>query len=369
MVRKFLYIFAGLITLVIVAGFLLALFPQQIARLAFTPDEEFKALKPVVVNSYADPAMWIARPDIPDNPALWRPAGFTEEETGAKFVTFFIHPTSYLNPEHWNAPLGDAEANDRARLFVRGQASAFNASPAIWAPRYRQATFGAFLSEAPEAQMAQNAAYADVLQAFDYFVSQVPKKTPIVLAGHSQGSRHLTQLLIDRIKDQPIARRVIAAYVVGWPLSPVADVPATGMAVCAKPDQTGCLLDWMSFGEPTEIAQDLAKFEAAPSLTGQPRGGTGIVCVNPLSGGETPEAEAAANIGTLFNKPDFSDGELRAALVPAKCGADGALQIGAPPDLGPYVLPGNNYHVYDYSLFWANIRADALRRAKAWRGR
>jgi hypothetical protein len=39
--------------------------------------------------------------------------------------------------------------------------------------------------------------------------------------------------------------------------------------------------------------------------------------------------------------------------------------IGEGPDLGRFVLPGNNYHVYDYSLFWANIRADALRRLAA----
>ena len=36
--------------------------------------------------------------------------------------------------------------------------------------------------------------------------------------------------------------------------------------------------------------------------------------------------------------------------------------------LGPYVLPGNNYHVYDYALFWGSIRADAERRLKAFRG-
>ena len=369
MVRKFLYIFTGLIVLVITAGILAALFPQQIARLAFTPKEEFKTLQPVIVNTYADPAMWIARPDIEANPALWRPTGFVEAETGARYATFFIHPTSYLNPDHWNAPLDDAEANDRARLFVRGQASAFNASPTIWAPRYRQATFGAFLSDQPEAQMAQDAAYADILQAFDYFISQTPKNQPIILAGHSQGSRHLTQLLVDRIKDQPLAKRVIAAYVIGWPLSPVADIPAIGLPLCTKADETRCMLGWMSFGEPEEIAEGLARFEAAPGLTGQPRTGTGIACVNPLSGGAAPAAEASVNLGTLFNKPDFSDGELKPALVPARCGPVGLLLIGMPPDLGPYVLPGNNYHVYDYSLFWANIRADALRRAKAWKPR
>ena len=37
-------------------------------------------------------------------------------------------------------------------------------------------------------------------------------------------------------------------------------------------------------------------------------------------------------------------------------GGEAGFHVGA--DIGPYVLPGGNYHVYDYSLFWANIRAD-----------
>jgi hypothetical protein len=39
---------------------------------------------------------------------------------------------------------------------------------------------------------------------------------------------------------------------------------------------------------------------------------------------------------------------------------------GTIPPLGPYVLPGNNYHVYDYALFWAAIRRDAERRLATW---
>jgi hypothetical protein len=58
---------------------------------------------------------------------------------------------------------------------------------------------------------------------------------------------------------------------------------------------------------------------------------------------------------------------LQKNLVPARCEGRGFLMIGSsPPDLGPYVLPGNNYHVFDYSLFWANVRADAERRLKAY---
>ena len=54
---------------------------------------------------------------------------------------------------------------------------------------------------------------------------------------------------------------------------------------------------------------------------------------------------------------------LSATLEPGKVGAhcDKGLLIldGAIPPLGPYVLPGNNYHVYDYALFWGAIRRDA----------
>ncbi|MEL7519571.1 MAG: hypothetical protein AAFN48_11535, partial [Pseudomonadota bacterium] len=60
------------------------------------------------------------------------------------------------------------------------------------------------------------------------------------------------------------------------------------------------------------------------------------------------------------------NGELVPAAVPARCDDQGLLMIGDPPELGSYVLPGNNYHVYDYPLFWANTQADVARRATAF---
>ena len=64
--------------------------------------------------------------------------------------------------------------------------------------------------------------------------------------------------------------------------------------------------------------------------------------------------------------------EFRRGAVPARCDLRGFLLIGANealPAMGPYALPGNNYHVYDYALFWANVRADAERRLAAFEGR
>ena len=366
MARKFLYIVATLIVLVIAGAFTYRLFPNQVMRAAFAPTAKFEAQKPAATNAYADKAMWIAHPDLPNNPALWMP-DFLETEERPNYATFFVHPTSYLARVRWNAALDDQEANDRAALFVRGQASVFNKSGKVWAPRYRQAAFGAFLTDAPEATRALDAAYSDVAAAFDQFIASVDPKTPIILAGHSQGSLHILRLLKEKIAGRPVAKRIMAAYIIGWPIAEKADLPALGLPGCRSADQAGCILSWQSFAEPADYGDIVTKFEATPSLTGAPRKADHLVCTNPLTGIADGQAPATANLGTLKNKPDFSDGTLIAGAVPARCDARGFLLIGSEaPDLGPYVLPGNNYHVYDYSLFWGNIRTDVGRRAAAF---
>ena len=367
MARKFLYVVAIVITLVVAGAFAYRLFGPQMFRLALVPRVDFVALPEAKPSAYADPAMWLARPDrrTQDNPALWTPTGYTPAEAPAAAV-FFIHPTSYLERAAWNAPLDDAEANDRAALFVRGQASAFNEAGAIWAPRYRQATFGAFLTSQAEAGKALDLAYRDVSIAFDQFLGEAGPDRPILLAGHSQGALHLIRLLREKVAGTPLAKRIVAAYVIGWPVSRTADLPALGLPECAAPDQPGCLLSWQSFAEPADPGLILDTYDASTGFDGTPRKGTPIVCTNPLTGMAGSEAPAGANLGTLVPAADLKSGTMLAGAVPARCDDRGLLLIGAPPEMGPYVLPGNNYHVYDYSLFWANLRADAGKRLAAF---
>jgi alpha-beta hydrolase superfamily lysophospholipase len=66
---------------------------------------------------------------------------------------------------------------------------------------------------------ALDTAYGDVLSAFDSFIAQADPTLPIVLVGHSQGAFHLMRLMRDRVAGTPMAARIAAAYVVGWPVS------------------------------------------------------------------------------------------------------------------------------------------------------
>jgi hypothetical protein len=377
MARKFLYLVAFCIVLVIAGGFLLALFPAQLTKWATVPSVAFAPVKPLDANAYEDPKLWYSRPGIGvSDPARWQP-GYAGDiismpnppEPVKTFAVFFVHPTSYLSRASWNAPLengGDPEAERIARVYLRGMASPFNAASEIWAPRYRQATMGAFLTDAAEGRQAIDAAYADVREAFRYFLSSVDPDTPIVLAGHSQGALHLKRLLAEEVKGTPLAKRLVAAYVIGWPVSTLHDLPVMGIPACAAPDQTACVISWSSFAEPADPSLVLDAYGATPALDGKLPGTDPMLCTNPLTGLVGGTAPASANIGTLVPEDSMEKGQLVPGLVPARCDKRGLLLIGPPPEMGSYVLPGNNYHVYDLPLFWANTKADVIRRADAW---
>jgi hypothetical protein len=368
MARKFLYLVAGLVAVFIIVLVALRFWAQDLSELAFVPRAEFSPQPNLGPDTYDGPAMWISRPGTPGgDPARWLPEGFHQDEPRPlNAAVFFVHPTSYLGTEAWNAPLDDAESRNRARLFVQGLASPFNRAAEIWAPRYRQAAFGAFLSDKPEAGKALDLAYGDVAQAFDRFLKQADPARPIVLVGHSQGALLIMRLLKDRVAGTPLARRIAAAYVIGWPVSIAHDLPAMGLPACAEPSESGCVVSWASFAEPAEPGAFMPEIPAARALDGKPRTNAPPLCTNPLTGTIGAAAPAKANHGTLVPSNDLTTGKLVAGLVPARCGRRGLLLIGPPPKLGPYVLPGNNYHVYDIPLFWMNLREDFARRMQAW---
>lgn len=315
---------------------------------------------------YAQGSSWIARPDLSDDPSRWNPPGFRRDKAGPVAI-FYVPPTTYLGRDRWNAPLDDRPSNDRLRIFVASQASAFNGLGEMWAPRYRQATAGAFFTNKADAARSLDFAYGDVARAFAAFLAAIPADRPILLAGHSQGSLHLMTLLARRIAGTPIADRIVAAYLGGWAVSTTADLPRLGLSACAHPGQYGCIVAWQSFAEPADPGLVRNVYDASTGLTGSPRKGTPMLCVNPLTGASGTAAPAGANLGALVPQPGLGGADLVKGLVPARCDPSGLLLIGADPvGYGAYVLPGRNYHVFDYALFWANIRADAEARTTAF---
>jgi Protein of unknown function (DUF3089) len=363
--RRFLGIILFLTLLVVAGAFAIYQWGGQLLLRQAIPEGHFEPGKAGGSPDYASPASWLARPHATDDPSRWLPGGPTQEQPRNAAI-FYVHPTTYLERDRWNAPLfigGDTES--RTRLFVQSQASAFNSTGQIWAPRYRQAAFGAFLLDTKDAEEALGLAYRDVSAAFDVFVRETGDR-PIIVAAHSQGALHLERLLREKIAGKPIAKRLVAAYIVGWPISTTADLQALGVPACTAADQDGCILSWMTFSDPPNPDFIFNEWKKTTGFNGGKRRQKDTLCVNPITGTQNGAARPQDNPGTLIPTADMRNAALQPDLVGAHCDEGLLILDGVPPQLGSFVLPGNNYHVYDYALFWGAIRRDAERRLTAW---
>src|SRR5262249_34730309 len=110
----------------------------------------------------------------------------------------------------------------------------------------------------------------------------------------------------------------------------------------------------------------LNSYEKSAGFLGKTRKREDVLCVNPLTGSQNGSAPPAANPGTPVPTAGLTPATLVEGKSGARCDKGLRLSSGAVPPLGPFVLPGNNYHVYDYALFWTVIRRDATTRLGQW---
>lgn len=322
---------------------------------------------------YAQPDSWAASPGHPgaaDEVAPGLPDAALAD--AQKADVFFIHPTTYLAQDASNArydePGRTSEQIDHGVL--RFQASVFNACCRIYAPRYRQAAIGAF-AHAGDASAARafELAYGDVLRAFDYYLQHENHGKPFLIASHSQGSLHAMRLLQDRIAGQALQARLVVAYVIGYYLPE--EIERTGVSACRTARQTGCFVVWNS------VKADASDQEREKSrliwLEGryQHVGARRLLCVNPLSWTLGGDAPAELNLGALPGVPGRT--ALRAPqpkLTGAQC--DGAalrvdIPLGSRRGFTDVLSLFGSYHLFDYNLFYTNIRVNARERIVAWR--
>ena len=372
---KFIAAIALLLGLTLSATVIVRVWSAELLTFAFVPRTAFVAPPPLPAGAYGPDTLWLARPDLrghrrTDDASGLLPEGWVDPPAHppaqpSRAAVFFVPTTTSFASNHWNDTLVQRDGRARDRLFLGLQASAFNRSQ-VWAPLYRQAVIGAFLSPSPSARTAIDVAYGDVRLAFDSFLAAQPVDRPIVLAGHNQGALLVLRLLRDRVAGRPLAARIVAVYAIGWPVElREARGGGLGLPACTAPAEAGCLMAWSSFAEPAQPAQVSAAMRNTQRIT-EAQSRPPYLCTNPLTGGAAADAPASANAGTLMPNAAMTGGSIITAFVPARCNAQGLLIIGKPLDLGGYVLPGNNYTAYDIPLFWANLRADVARREAAW---
>ena len=263
---------------------------------------------------------------------------------------FFIHPTTLTDKadNRWNADINDAEINARTDYStILYQASVFNKNCRVFAPRYRQAHIRSFFIDGADSEEAFQIDYEDVKAAFINYLTNYNNNRPIIIASHSQGTKHASRLLKEFFDNKPLLNNLVCAYIIGLP---VPENYFSFIKPCEDSLSTGCVISWRTFksgsSEPQKIANENFK----------------SIVINPLSWKiETGKISSSYNKGGIlrnFNK-----------IIPGVVNAqihNNVLWTSKPNMPGKIFFFRKNYHIGDINLFYINIRENAEARIKAF---
>jgi len=345
---------------------------------------------------YGDVSNWFAHPAINSKVHL-TPEGVNRNDAwknGAVDV-FFIAPTLNFSKLGWNAPINHPSSTELIdEIIMSGQASVFNSCCRIFSPKYRQATFYSFLGTRKNGRKALELAYEDCLNAFDYYLTHFNKGRPFFLAGHSQGALHTMRLIDDRIEGTPLAKKLVAAYPIGF-WFPVDKFGTTLKTI--KPAEhanaINCVVAYDTYLENGGPIKILDKGEIVYGGNNQvkwaKRNKKTPFGVNPLSWnrqltkvGETAHLGAVHLIMKSEKKANWA-GFLSEETLGLNCVGlskpylnecsaeirkDGILYVSNPKNRAfkSMVMPGGNLHMSDFSLFYMNLRKNIEDRWNAY---
>ena len=273
------------------------------------------------------------------------------EDKNMPLDIFFIHPTSYKTATQWNMALDDSATIARTyRRSIRRILSVFKDLGNVYAPKYRQAAFYAFVDTKGHGKQAIELAQKDVSRAFDYYLKHINKGRPFILAAHSQGSLLSMKILPIIYNDRILRKQLIAAYVVGWPISLDYLAEHPEIEICENASQTGCIISWN-----TESKHAGATIVDERSL-----------CINPLNWSRAEVyVSKSENMGAVFYLTETPDTITN--YIGAKC-KNGILHIDNIPNKkelkGMYGL--GVFHRFDYNFFYLNVQQNAQLRIRTY---
>ena len=284
---------------------------------------------------------------------------YCEVDTAGKAAdVFFINPTVYLGDEE-HTVWSDYDENTKAAFVgaINMEKGIYDADARFFAPFYHQAALSAYYLPAEEADPIFGAAYAEIKDAFSYYLKHFNNGRPIILAGFSQGAEMAIRLLKDVFADADVNKQLVACYAIGWRITEEELQDCSHIRFAEGESDTGVLIAFNSEAEDVQDSLMIPK-------------GVHTLAINPLNWKtDSTPADRSMNLGACFT--DYS-GNIKKE-VPGLTGAciddvRGALKV---PDVSSADYPGvlfedGVYHLYDYQFFYRNLQQNVQTRLESY---
>ncbi len=303
---------------------------------------------------YADSASWIALP-----------AHFGRDRQPVD--VFWVYPTVLSDDSTYLMDTRDAGLRERAAWTLVEQASIFDGQANIYAPYYRQNNVKINPLMLTDARPIFALGQSDLVAAFRYFLEQFNRgERPVILAAHSQGSVRVVELAKagELLTGDPASlERLVAAYVIGYSVTQ-SDLDTNPlMRIGESATDTGCFITYNT------ISAEEGKERQAPTVR------PGSFVVNPLTWTtDRAPAPASANSEAVFFRHGDPEHPARYRNFAAAQVVGNALvitDISHPEELPAtsVTFPEGVYHMYDYAIFYGNLRANVEDRIRAYFGK
>lgn len=243
----------------------------------------------------------------------------------------------------------------KAPIQFEKQASAFETVGNVYIPFYRQGDAASVLALPPaeQAKVVRGLPTTDATAAFDYYIKHFNNGRPFILVGHSQGAVVLSNLLSGYMRDNPtVYKNMIAAYVIGCPITAEYLVKNPHLKFAQGPDDVGVIISYNTEAPTIPIANPLLA-----GLIGN--------VINPITWTrDETVATTEQGLGSFMPDPtgvfrtvsQYADAKVDIAKGVLICSTAGAL---GSKDGCPYGI----YHTFDMSFYYYNLRQNAANRA------
>jgi hypothetical protein len=288
---------------------------------------------PVVPLDYSDAANW---------------AYFYEEyDDNLNVDLFLIAPTVYTNSVHSMMPVDDDYRRQRFIRALSMQRGIYELECRIFAPFYRQAALSVYYSPGFLPDLVLEAAYADIRASFLFYMEHYNNGRPFIIAGFSQGADMGLRLLKEFFHDDGLSELLIAAYLIGWRITPDDIEQYPHLVMAAGELDTGVIISFNT---------------EAPNVTWSVVVPETTLGINPLSwsasGGFAPRRLAKGSV--FFDSRGQIISEIENLTGAYLCPLRGTLKLtGIMPADYPNTLDlfGEGvYHIYDYQFFFRDLQ-------------
>ena len=334
----------------------IALIAGHTSHLAAAPSAGTAETTTAPVPDYARASNWLSKP--------------SSRDASKRVDVFFLYPTTYLQSSPSDPIVCSAnnlQMRSGAQAAFSRTASVFLPLANVYAPYYRQAAVQVLaMPFVQQQEIVGGEPTQDAISAFDYYIKHLNHGRPFILAGHSQGSNIMINLMADYMSKHPkVYKRMIAAYVPGYSITSQYLAANKELKFAKNANDTQVIISYNTVAPTTQIPDPVVL--------------PGAIVINPITWtrGEAT-ATASRNLGGIsLDTNGYAVLDARRQPKKVLRVADARIDTAKGELICSTVdtatlNPGNGlvaagiFHNYDYPFYYFDIRANAANRIKRY---